>query len=56
MCIRDSLFYPDQGVTRGEFAVMLVNAAKLSGSVAPCVNTGLLDDSDICLLYTSRCV
>lgn len=42
-----NLFYPDQGVTRGEFAVMLVNAAKLSGSVAPCVNTGLLDDSDI---------
>ncbi|MCI8497020.1 MAG: hypothetical protein HFE85_02055 [Clostridiales bacterium] len=42
-----NLFYPEHSVTRGEFAVMLINAAKLSGSVVPCVNTGLLDDGDI---------
>lgn len=42
-----NLFYPDNGVTRGDFTVMLLNAAKLTGSVSPTVNTGLLDDSDI---------
>ena len=42
-----NLFYPEKGVTRGEFVVMLVGASKLSGNLTACVNTGLLDDSDI---------
>ena len=42
-----SYFYPERGVTRGEFIVMLASAYGLEGDLKACVNTGMRDDTDI---------
>lgn len=42
-----SYFYPDRGVTRGEYVVMLASAYGLEGDLKACVNTGMRDDTAI---------
>lgn len=43
----DFCFYPDREMNGGEFLVALLAAAELDENLAPCVNTGLSNDSAI---------
>lgn len=40
-------FYPDRQVTKGDFLIMLTAAAGYSKELPVCVNTGLINDSEI---------